>query len=60
MIRIYFVYAGAGGQGHECRGIYIIQDWPHGAHERDGKYISLSRQEKINKELSAIWLKEKQ
>ena len=26
----------------------------------DGKYISLSRQEKINKELSGIWLKEKQ
>jgi predicted RNA-binding protein with PIN domain len=25
----------------------------------DGKYISLSRQEKINKELSRIWLKEK-
>jgi len=25
----------------------------------DGKYISLSRQEKINKELSGIWLKEK-
>jgi hypothetical protein len=24
-----------------------------------GKYISLSRQEKINKELSGIWLKEK-
>ena len=31
-----------------------------GAHQREGKYISLSRQEKINKELSAIWLKEKQ
>jgi len=30
-----------------------------GSHQRDGKYISLSRQEKINKELSAIWLKEK-
>lgn len=26
----------------------------------DGKYISLSRQEKINKEFSEIWLKEKQ
>ncbi len=26
----------------------------------DGKYISLSRQEKINKELSRIWLKEGQ
>jgi len=26
----------------------------------DGKYISLTRQEKINKELSGIWLKEKQ
>jgi predicted RNA-binding protein with PIN domain len=25
----------------------------------DGKYISLSRQEKINKELGSIWLKEK-
>ena len=31
-----------------------------GPPEREGKYISLSRQEKINKELSAIWLKEKQ
>jgi len=30
------------------------------AHPHDGKYISLSRQEKINKELSGIWLKEKQ
>jgi len=27
--------------------------------DRDSKYIPLSRQEKINKELSAIWLKEK-
>jgi predicted RNA-binding protein with PIN domain len=35
---------------------------PQGAHESQdpgGKYISLSRQEKINKELSGIWLKEK-
>ena len=31
----------------------------HGRHETGGKYISLSRQEKINKELSGIWLKEK-
>lgn len=30
------------------------------AKDCDGKYISLSRQEKINKELSGIWLKDKQ
>jgi len=31
----------------------------HGRQESGGKYISLSRQEKINKELQGIWLKEK-
>ena len=31
-----------------------------GGHDGEGKYISLSRQEKINKELSGIWLKEKE
>jgi predicted RNA-binding protein with PIN domain len=30
-----------------------------GRQDSDGKYISLSRQEKINKEFSKIWLKEK-
>ncbi len=31
----------------------------HGRQETGGKYIPLSRQEKINKELKSIWLKEK-
>ena len=31
----------------------------HGRQDSGGKYISLSRQEKINKELSKVWLKEK-
>ena len=31
----------------------------HGRPDSGGKYISLSRQEKINKELSGIWLKDK-
>jgi hypothetical protein len=31
----------------------------HGRQDSGGKYISLSRQEKINKEMSSIWLKEK-
>jgi hypothetical protein len=31
----------------------------HGRQESGGKHISLSRQEKINKELSGIWLKKK-
>jgi len=30
-----------------------------GRQDSGGKYISLSRQEKINKELSKVWLKEK-
>ena len=32
---------------------------PTGSQDSGGKYISLSRQEKINKELSQVWLKEK-
>ena len=32
----------------------------HTRQDPGGKYIPLSRQEKINKELSGIWLKEKQ
>ena len=56
-----FLYARS--LGARVMSVTAFTSKPRGLHARQdggGKYIPLSRQEKINKELSGIWLKEKQ
>ena len=56
------VYLYARSLGARVMSVKAFRAKPGGPQTRQdsgGKYISLSRQEKINKELQGIWLKEK-